>query len=178
MRFFKAVDTKKDSLDTAGKRELIDLQGLNNETDKALPIFPYGFKSRIPSNAGSVFCVENNGVTSTSIALGGDFIAPELKDDEMLMLYNQNTAILTVKNDGSIVINGKDVTVNASGKAVVNSSNVELGGEGGGKVLTENSKFVFPAGQFGVNGGPSSPPTPNSQVNIVVSNPSTTTKAK
>lgn len=108
LTFSKILGFAKD--DAASVRNIFfNITNSNNEADKALHIFPYGFKST--PKEGDAFVACNNNNPSNKIILGGVFKTKEVAENEVL-IYSSNNSIL-LKANGDIEIQGKNVVITA-----------------------------------------------------------------
>ena len=178
LKFSKILGFAKEALNT--NRTLYNISNSNNEADKALHIFPYGFKSAPKEGDSFVTCNNNN--PSNKVILGGVFKTKELNENEVL-IYSQNNSIL-LKANGNVEIQGNNLNINAKGttnitadKVIINSNNINLGGKGGAEVLTTKTKFEIPAGGIQVQGSQGSAQN-TAPIQIKPTETSKTTRAK
>lgn len=162
----------KDNLNQ--NRELYNLETTNGETNKAMPIASFGWVVALPTDGNSVvFTIENNGDSSNAICIGGVFDKSlTLDNDEYAYLPKDGKKIISIKNNGDIIINtnGKtniisqgDVTLQSQGKIyITNSSDIDIKGSN-----------IILDGQCSIGGGNYIPLTTEDVKNIIA--PSGTT---
>lgn len=111
-------------------RELIILETTNGEINKALPISPFGWVVKIPTEGSVFFTLESAGNNSNAISIGGVFDKSlKLDDDEYAYLPKDGKKIISIKTNGDVIVNteGK-VDIKSSSDIMIEGGNITAKG--------------------------------------------------